>query len=44
MLPDRNHRKRMLVSLDVAIVGAVKYHLDKADFWTTLRASAFARR
>jgi len=36
MLPDRNHRKRMRDSLDVAI--AMKYHLYEADFWTTSRA------
>lgn len=39
MIPDRDHLKRMLDSLDVAITGAVKHHLDEADFRTMLRAS-----
>lgn len=43
MLPGRNHRKRMLASLHFAIAGAVKYHLDEADFWPKLRASVYTR-
>lgn len=43
MLQDRNRRKRMLASLDVAIGGTVKYSLDDADFRMTLRASVYAR-
>lgn len=39
MLPDRDHLKHMLDSLDVAIAGAAKHHPDEADFRTTLRAS-----
>lgn len=34
----------MLASLDVAIAGAVKYHLDDADFRTPRRASICARQ
>ncbi|MBB6187545.1 hypothetical protein [Rhodanobacter sp. MP7CTX1] len=37
MLPDRDHLKRMLASVDAAIASAVRCPPDEDDFHTTLR-------
>jgi hypothetical protein len=38
MIPNRDHLKRMLPSLDLTSARAAKYHADQHDFRTTLRA------
>jgi hypothetical protein len=39
MIPDRDHLKQMLDSLDVTVACAVKDHTEEGDFHTALRAS-----